>query len=287
MKQYESRGDTSDAETADDATLVERFRSGDERAFDAIVLRYQSRLIRMARGILGDEQAALDAAQDAFVQAYGNLRKFRGDSGLYTWLYRILYNSCISIKRHESVIPFVSTDDENVPDIPSGDADPGELCERREFRAAVEAAIVKLPERQGMVFRLRQLEGLAHREIGDLLGITEGASVHGDNGWVVITNKGWKAYDANNKIVKEGGDNEAQSRHVRNFLDAVKSRDRNSLNQEIESGHMSSVLCHAGNIAWRVGKTIAFDPKSHRFDDTDANKYLTRDYRKGYELPRL
>jgi hypothetical protein len=74
---------------------------------------------------------------------------------------------------------------------------------------------------------------------------------------------------------------------VRNFLDAVKSRDRNSLNQEIESGHMSSVLCHAGNIAWRVGKTIAFDPKSHRFDDTDANKYLTRDYRKGYELPRL
>ena len=119
------------------------------------------------------------------------------------------------------------------------------------------------------------------------LGITEGASVHGDNGWVVITNKGWKAYDANNKTVKEGGDNEAQSRHVRNFLDAVKSRDRNSLNQEIESGHMSSVLCHAGNIAWRVGKTIAFDPKSHRFDDTDANKYLTRDYRKGYELPRL
>ena len=175
MKQYESRGDTSDAETVDDATLVERFRNGDERAFDAIVLRYQSRLIRMARGILGDEQAAQDAAQDAFVQAYRNLRRFRGDSGLYTWLSRILYNRCISIKRHESVIQFVSADDENVPDIPSGDADPGELCERRGFRAAVEAAIENLPERQGMVFRLRQLEGLAHREIGDLLGITEGA----------------------------------------------------------------------------------------------------------------
>jgi RNA polymerase sigma-70 factor, ECF subfamily len=175
MRQHESHEDASDVKNVGDAVLVERFRDGDERAFDAIVLRYQARLIRMARGILGDEHAAMDAAQDAFVQAYRNLRKFRGESGLYTWLYRILYNRCISMKRHDSVIPFVSADDENVPDIPSGDADPGEICERRGFRAAVEAAVKNLPERQGMVFRLRQFEGLAHREIGDMLGITEGA----------------------------------------------------------------------------------------------------------------
>ncbi len=162
-------------EAVPDAELVQRFRNGDQRAFDEIVLKYQNRLIRAARGLLGNEHAAMDAAQDTFVQAYRHLGGFRGESGLFTWLYRILHNRCLSIRRHEAVIPFVSADDDDMPEAVDGGPDPGEETERRGFRRAVETALVGLPKRQRAIFELRQFEGLTHHEIGDLLGITEGA----------------------------------------------------------------------------------------------------------------
>lgn len=162
-------------EAVPDAELVQRFRNGDQHAFDEIVLKYQNRLIRAARGLLGNEHAAMDASQDTFVQAYRHLGGFRGESGLFTWLYRILHNRCLSIRRHEAVIPFVSADDDDMPEAVYSGPDPGEETERRGFRRAVETALVGLPERQRVIFEMRQFEGLTHHEIGDLLGITEGA----------------------------------------------------------------------------------------------------------------
>ncbi len=122
-----------------------------------------------------------------------------------------------------------------------------------------------------------------------LFGITEGAAVYGENGWVLITNNNWKAYDASGKVVKQGeGDSrQTQQAHIRNFLDAVRSRDRKSLNQEIQSGHISSSMCHAGNISWRTGNKLRFDPTTETFDDADANQYVGREHRKGFELPRI
>lgn len=120
-----------------------------------------------------------------------------------------------------------------------------------------------------------------------LEGLTEGAAIYGDNGYLVVSNTGWKHFDAKNQVVKEMSGRAPLGLHVRNFLDAVKSRKRDSLNQEIEQGHVSSVLCHAGNIAWRTGKKLRFDPKTESFDDAEANQYLGREYRKGYELPKV
>lgn len=120
-----------------------------------------------------------------------------------------------------------------------------------------------------------------------LFDITEGAAVYGENGWVLVHNSGWKAFDAKGKLAKEGGDNNALQLHIRNFLDAIRSRKRESLNQEIYQGHVSSVMCHAGNIAWRTGKKLKFNAESETFDDAEANKYLGREYRKGYELPKV
>ena len=101
------------------------------------------------------------------------------------------------------------------------------------------------------------------------------------------TRSPWKAFDARGKVVKEMSGRSPLSLHVRNFLDAVKSRKRESPHQEIASGHISSFMCHAGNIAWRTGKKLKVDPKSETFDDKEANKYLGREYRKGFELPRV
>ncbi len=116
---------------------------------------------------------------------------------------------------------------------------------------------------------------------------TEGAAIYGENGWMMVTHNWWKAWDAKGKLIKEGSGDTGQQAHVRNFLDAIKSRDRNSLNQEIYSGHVASSMCHMGNIAWRTGKKLRFDAKTETFDDDEANKLLGREHRKGFELPSV
>ena len=120
-----------------------------------------------------------------------------------------------------------------------------------------------------------------------LFGAGEGATIYGENGWMLLTNSSWKAYDPEGKIIKEGSSDGGQQAHVRNFLDAVKSRKRESLNQEIYSGHISTVMCHAGNIAWRTGKKLRFDAKTEQFDDAEANALVGREHRKGFELPAI
>jgi predicted dehydrogenase len=120
-----------------------------------------------------------------------------------------------------------------------------------------------------------------------LFEATEGAAVYGENGWVLSTNKSWKAYDAAGKLVKQGSSDVGQQAHIRNFLDAVRSRKRESLNQEIYSGHVSTTMCHAGNISWRTGKKLRFDAKTELFDDKEANQFVGREHRKGFELPDI
>ncbi len=161
---------------ADDAELVRRFREGNESAFSAIVTRYQGRLFQMARSILGDEDDARDLSQEAFVKAYFHLKTFREESSLYTWLYRILYNLCISHLRRKKIISFFSFDhhDEH-QEFESNDPDPGEVYERRELMDAILGAVATLPLRQRTVFTLRQMDGLTHGEIAKIMGITEGA----------------------------------------------------------------------------------------------------------------
>ena len=120
-----------------------------------------------------------------------------------------------------------------------------------------------------------------------LFGQGEGATIYGENGWMLLNNTSWKAYDRNSKLVAEGKSDVGQQAHVRNFLDAVHSRKREDLNQEILSGHISSMMCHAGNIAWRTGKKLRLDPKTQTFDDAEANKLVGREHRKGFELPDI
>jgi predicted dehydrogenase len=120
-----------------------------------------------------------------------------------------------------------------------------------------------------------------------LFGAGEGAVIYGENGWMQLSNTSWKAFDADGKVMKEGSSDVGQKGHVRNFLDAIRTRKRESLNQEIYSGHISTVMCHAGNIAWRTGKKLRFDPKTETFDSKEANALIGREHRKGFELPKI
>ena len=118
-------------------------------------------------------------------------------------------------------------------------------------------------------------------------GAGEGANIYGENGWMQVTNTSWKAFDADGQLVRQGSGDVGQQAHIRNFLDAVRSRERESLNQEIYSGHVSTTMCHAGNISWRTGKKLRFDSTAETFDDRDANKLVGREHRKGFELPEI
>ena len=122
-----------------------------------------------------------------------------------------------------------------------------------------------------------------------LLGATEGAAVYGENGWILITNQGWKAFDSADQLVKEGGDGlgAAGLLHIRNFIDATRSRRWQDLNQDIQQGHVSSFLCHAANIAWRTGLTLHLTGNREAFAEAEGNQLLGRSYREGFELPEV
>jgi len=168
--------DTRDNDHPSDSELVRRFKLGDESAFSSIVLKYKDRLFRAALGILGDESEAMDASQDAFVKVYFNLKKFREDSGLYTWMYRILYNLCVRRLRRKKIVSFLSFDERNeTREFVSRAPGPFEDYDRKEIGAAVSRALESLPQRQRTVFVMKQIDGLKHEEIADILGVTEGA----------------------------------------------------------------------------------------------------------------
>jgi predicted dehydrogenase len=119
-------------------------------------------------------------------------------------------------------------------------------------------------------------------------GEKEGAVLYGDEGYIVLGVNGWQAFDGENRPVASGQCSSDATPHVRNFLECVKSRQRP--NSDLETvGHPASFLCHAGNVAWRVGRSLKVDAKSVTFiDDDEANALRTRpSYRAPWLLPNV
>lgn len=115
-------------------------------------------------------------------------------------------------------------------------------------------------------------------------GQSFGVSIHGDKGTLLFKDEGWTVRGGDGAGDKPKGN--MLTDHVKNFLDCVK--DGKPPAADIEIGHGSTRLCHLGNIAYRTGKTLVFDPKTETFPhDTEANQLLGREYRKGFELPAV
>ncbi len=106
-----------------------------------------------------------------------------------------------------------------------------------------------------------------------------------DRGGYAITTEEWKGKaQMQNKIVRPPGANASLTPlHVRNFLDCVKTRERP--NADVEIGHRTAVMCHLGNIATRLGRSLEWDPKNEQVvGDAEANRWVTRTYRKPWQL---
>lgn len=117
-------------------------------------------------------------------------------------------------------------------------------------------------------------------------GESEGAAIFGDQGYVIIGNSQWRAYAGDGKLLASGKSDNQQhdAAHKADFIACVKTGQRPQC--DIEIGHTTSVLCHLGNIAWRVGRTLYFDPVTETIsNDDEANRLRSRTYRKPYVLP--
>jgi hypothetical protein len=117
-------------------------------------------------------------------------------------------------------------------------------------------------------------------------GDGEGAILYGDQGYIVIANHRWRAFSPDEQVVAEGSGTMDATPHVRNFLDCVKSRNRP--NADLATvGHPSSLLCHASNVAWRLGRQVELDAETETFpSDEAANALRTRpEYREPWTLP--
>ena len=119
-----------------------------------------------------------------------------------------------------------------------------------------------------------------------LEGHDNGNIFYGDNGKMSIGRNGWQVTFKDGSKGPGGG--RGSESHIGNFIKAVRSCKVSDLNANVEAGHHSAVLCHMANIAMRVGRRLRFDTRQERFiGDAEANAYLTKKYRKGYELPSL
>lgn len=158
-----------------DLSLVRRVQRGDKGAFDALVLKYQHKLVKLVMRYVRNPAEAEDIAQEAFIKAYRALPQFRGDSAFYTWLYRIAINTAknhlVARKRRP---PGTDIDIEDAQFLDSadglrdGDTPLGHLL-TAEIEATVQQALAQLPEEMRRAVMLREFDGLSYEAIAEVM----------------------------------------------------------------------------------------------------------------------
>jgi len=156
-----------------DEIIVQRALTGDAEAFGEIVRRWERRIFALAYGMLGREEDARDASQETFLAAFRNLRGFRGEAKVSSWLHRIAVNQCITRQRQARVRSEAVLEDEQEKDAGSFAMpvrySPSRVVEGRQETVAVRRAINSLPIELRQVVIMKEFEELTFREIADVL----------------------------------------------------------------------------------------------------------------------
>lgn len=160
--------------------LVAGLRAGDESAFERLVRDYGGALLGLARRILGNEDDAADALQEALLSAFRKIQQFTGESRVYAWLHRIVVNASLMKLRKkrrlreqtiESLLPQFKADGHQAVAPRSWPESGEELLARKELRQLVREHIARLPEKYRDVLLLRDIAELDTAETAGLLGI--------------------------------------------------------------------------------------------------------------------
>jgi len=158
-----------------DEIIVERALSGDAEAFGEIVRRWERRIFALAYGILGREEDARDATQETFLAAFRNLRGFRGEAKVSSWLHRIAVNQCITRQRRAKVRSESALEDEEEKNAGSFAAplrlSPVRITESTQITRAVRRAVNSLPLELRQIVVMKEFEELTFKEISDILDV--------------------------------------------------------------------------------------------------------------------
>ncbi|WP_413333156.1 RNA polymerase sigma factor [Brevibacterium sp. GP-SGM9] len=159
----------------DIVTLVVRAREGDIEAFEALVDRYETKLLRFAWRTLGDKQDAEDVVQDTLVQAWKSLTALAEPAAFGTWIYRMASNRCTDVLRRRMARPAEAQDPADMGHHADGNASVENSVEARTALQHFSQVIQTLSSEQRVTWVLHQLEGLSYSEVATTLGISEGS----------------------------------------------------------------------------------------------------------------
>jgi len=171
-----------------DEILILRAKNGDTEAVEVLIHRYQNKVYAICFQMCdGNEDNALDLTQDVFLKVFKNIKKFKGNASFYTWMYRIVINTCLDARRRnirkrklffrkhqtEGDIPENENQFEMQPDT-GHMANPADVLRKKELDLEVQSALKKLPEKQRLAFQLKIHHGLSIREIARIMGSAQG-----------------------------------------------------------------------------------------------------------------
>jgi RNA polymerase sigma-70 factor (ECF subfamily) len=166
-----------------DNELIKLILQGDRNKFALIVEKYKELVFHTCMGFLHNKDDADDLTQEVFIQAYQSLSKFKMESALSTWLYRISVNASLNKLRKESGISFLqrlesmfSGEVKNDPPFSASDLDnPENILIRQEHSQWIQKALDSLPENQRTAIILSKYDDLPQKEIAEIMDVTEGA----------------------------------------------------------------------------------------------------------------
>lgn len=183
----ESMGSTPPPPTADpevveqfkERMLLRRLRHGDERAFAELVKSNQDRVFDLVYRMIGDREEALDLSQEVFVAVHAAVTRFRGESRLSTWIFRVAKNHCLNRlkylgRRERGRSTEISDVPEAVLERNAPSQRPDEAASVNETRSMVQRAIAELDEEHRLLVVLRDVEGLSYHEIANITDQPEG-----------------------------------------------------------------------------------------------------------------
>ncbi len=162
----------------DEKKLISGLTSGSETAFRELVDIFKNRVFNSSIGILQNAEDAEDISQEVFTEVFNSIHKFRGDSSLSTWIYRITITKSLDLirkKKRKKRFAFITSlfgEGEKNFNEPSDFNHPGVEAENRELSAILFKAIDKLPQNQKIAFNLSKVEGLNYKEISEIMSVS-------------------------------------------------------------------------------------------------------------------
>lgn len=160
----------------DERELIARLQKRDEAAFEELIRQYEKKVYTLCFRMCGNSEDAEEAAQDAFLALWRGIDRFRQESTLSTWIYRLATNACIdTLRRRKKQSGSVSLDDEELfVDAVDTSPQPQETVEHREAQKLLQEGLSGLPEEYRKVLILREIEGLSYTEIAESASIELG-----------------------------------------------------------------------------------------------------------------